>query len=144
MAVRSGDDRQVCHRLLQRLALARRAIIRIYFPPIPWPMTVTCGLCVLQVSCPFSLAGKVADMSATCRPDNQKSAGRQAPDKPTQIRSRHIFLCRGLPTFSKFSPRTRVRMYAQPAKNLYIRRRSILSTIHDRAVVDNNNTQQPT
>ena len=40
MAVRSGDDRQVCHRLLQRLALARRAIIGIYFPPIPWPMTV--------------------------------------------------------------------------------------------------------
>ena len=39
MAVRSGDDRQVCHRLLQRLALARRAIIGIYFPPIPWPMT---------------------------------------------------------------------------------------------------------
>jgi len=37
--VRSGDDRQVCHRLLQRLALARRAIIGIYFPPIPWPMT---------------------------------------------------------------------------------------------------------
>ncbi len=41
MAVRSGDDRQVCHRLLQRLALARRAIIGIYFPPIPWPMTLT-------------------------------------------------------------------------------------------------------
>jgi hypothetical protein len=39
--VRSGDDRQVCHRLLQRLALARRAIIKIYFPPIPWPMTLT-------------------------------------------------------------------------------------------------------
>jgi hypothetical protein len=37
--VRSGDDRQVCHRLLQRLALARRAIIGMYFPPIPWPMT---------------------------------------------------------------------------------------------------------
>jgi len=37
--VRSGDDRQVCHRLLQRLALARRAIIGIYFLPIPWPMT---------------------------------------------------------------------------------------------------------
>ncbi len=40
MAVRSGDDRQVCHRLLQRLASARRAIIGIYFPPIPWPMTL--------------------------------------------------------------------------------------------------------
>jgi len=40
MAVRSGDDRQVC-RWLQRLALARRAIIGIYFPPIPWPMTLT-------------------------------------------------------------------------------------------------------
>jgi len=37
--VRSGDDRQVCLRLLQRLASARRAIIGIYFPPIPWPMT---------------------------------------------------------------------------------------------------------
>ena len=39
MVVRSGDDRCVCHRLLQRLALARRAIIGIYFPPRPWPMT---------------------------------------------------------------------------------------------------------
>ena len=39
MAVRSDDDRQVCLRLLQRLASARRAIIGIYFPPIPWPMT---------------------------------------------------------------------------------------------------------
>jgi len=38
MAVRSGDDRQVCLRLLQRHASARRAIIGIYFPPIPWPM----------------------------------------------------------------------------------------------------------
>jgi len=38
--VRSGDDRQVCHRLLQRLALATRAITGIYFPSIPWPMTV--------------------------------------------------------------------------------------------------------
>ncbi len=41
MAVRSGDDRQVCLRLLQRLASARRAIIEIYFPPIPWPMTLS-------------------------------------------------------------------------------------------------------
>ena len=39
MAVRSGDVRRVCHRLLQRLALARRAIIGISFPTIPWPMT---------------------------------------------------------------------------------------------------------
>jgi len=39
-AARSGDDRQARHRLLQRLALARRAIlIGISFPPIPWPMT---------------------------------------------------------------------------------------------------------
>ena len=36
----SGDDRQVCHRLLQRLALARRAMIGKYFPPILWPMTL--------------------------------------------------------------------------------------------------------
>jgi hypothetical protein len=42
VAVRSGDDRQVCHRLFQRLALARRAILAgICFPPIPWPMTNT-------------------------------------------------------------------------------------------------------
>jgi hypothetical protein len=33
--------------------------------------------------------------------------GRQAPDEPTQIRSRHFFLCRGLPNFSKFSLSTR-------------------------------------
>jgi len=37
--MRLGDDRQVCHRLLQRLALVRRAIIGIYFPPIQCPMT---------------------------------------------------------------------------------------------------------
>ena len=49
-----------------------------------------------------SLAGKVADMLATCRPDS-----RQAPDKRTQIHSRHIILCRGLPTFSKFFLSTR-------------------------------------
>ena len=40
VAVRSGDDRQVRHRLLQRLALARHAILAgITIPPIPWPMT---------------------------------------------------------------------------------------------------------
>ena len=38
-AARSGDDRQARHRLLQHLALARRAIIGIFFPPITWPMT---------------------------------------------------------------------------------------------------------
>ena len=49
MAVRSGDDRQVCLRLLQRLASARRAIIGIYFPPIPWPMTsLHCRRCSSQ------------------------------------------------------------------------------------------------
>ena len=37
--MRSGDDRQVCHHLLQRLTLVRRAIIKTYFPPISWPMT---------------------------------------------------------------------------------------------------------
>ena len=42
MAVRSGDDRQVRHRLRQRLALARCAILAgITIPPIPWPMIVT-------------------------------------------------------------------------------------------------------
>ena len=40
-AARSGDDRQARHRLLQRLALARRAIIGISFPTIPWPMTLS-------------------------------------------------------------------------------------------------------
>ncbi len=34
-----GDDRQARHRLLQRLALARCAIIGISFPPTPWPVT---------------------------------------------------------------------------------------------------------
>jgi len=47
--MRLGDDRQVCHCLLQRLALARRAIIGIYFPPIPWPMTLT-----KETSVPFT------------------------------------------------------------------------------------------
>ncbi len=40
-AVRSGDDRQARHCLLQRLALARRAIVGISFPTIPWPMTLS-------------------------------------------------------------------------------------------------------
>jgi hypothetical protein len=35
------DDRQVRHRLLQRLALTRRAIIGISFLTIPWPMTLS-------------------------------------------------------------------------------------------------------
>ena len=38
-AARSGDDRQAQNCLLQRLALVRCTIIRISFPPIPWPMT---------------------------------------------------------------------------------------------------------
>jgi hypothetical protein len=41
VAVRSGDDRQVRHHLLQRLALTRCAIIGISFPTIPWPMTLS-------------------------------------------------------------------------------------------------------
>jgi hypothetical protein len=40
-AARSGDDRQARHRLLQRLALARRVIIGISFPTISWPMTLS-------------------------------------------------------------------------------------------------------
>ncbi len=40
-AVRSGDDRQARHRLLQHLSLARRTIIGISFPPVPWPMTLS-------------------------------------------------------------------------------------------------------
>jgi hypothetical protein len=47
----------------------------------------------------------VGDMSA--RQPKVGTFGRQAPDEPTQIRSRHIILCRGLPTFSKFSLSTR-------------------------------------
>ena len=40
--VKSGDDRQVRHRLLQRLALARRAILAgITILPIPWHMTLS-------------------------------------------------------------------------------------------------------
>ena len=49
MAARSGDDRQVCHRLLQRLALARRAIIGMSFPMIPWPMTPPCSCCSMLI-----------------------------------------------------------------------------------------------
>jgi hypothetical protein len=41
LAVRLGDDRQVRHRLLQHLALARRTKIGISFPMIPWPMTLS-------------------------------------------------------------------------------------------------------
>ena len=47
----------------------------------------------------------VGDMSA--RQPKVGTFGRQSPDEPTQIRSRHIILCRGLPTFSKFSLSTR-------------------------------------
>ena len=70
MAVRSGDDRQVCLRLLQRLALARRAIIGIYFPPIPWPMTLSPTTEAIRVkSCgkkPFVLGKKFTDMMERC------------------------------------------------------------------------------
>ena len=70
MAVRSGDDRQVCHRLLQRLALARRAIIGIYFPPIPWPMTLSPTTEAIRVkSCgkkPLVLGKKFTDMMGRC------------------------------------------------------------------------------
>ena len=54
MAVISGDVRRVCHRLLQRLASARRAIIGISFPTIPWPMIVSGG--------PISSAGIDAEL----------------------------------------------------------------------------------
>ena len=50
MAVRSGVVRRVCHRLLQRLAPARRAIIGISFPTIPWPMTGTPTMTVREAS----------------------------------------------------------------------------------------------
>ena len=41
VAVRSGNDRQVRHHLLQRLALARCATLaKIMIPPIPWLMTI--------------------------------------------------------------------------------------------------------
>ena len=43
----------------------------------------------------------VGDMSA--RQPKVGTFGQQAPDEPTQIHSRHIVLCQGLPTFSKFS-----------------------------------------
>ena len=70
MAVRSGDDRQVCHRLLQRLALARRAIIGIYFPPIPWPMILSPTTEAIRVkSCgkkPLVLGKKFTDMMGRC------------------------------------------------------------------------------
>ena len=40
VAVRSGDDRQVRHRLLQRLAFSKtRHFSWDMIPPIPWPMT---------------------------------------------------------------------------------------------------------
>ena len=70
MAVRSGDDRQVCLRLLQRLASARRAIIGIYFPPIPWPMTLSPTTEAIRVkSCgkkPLVLGKKFTDMMGRC------------------------------------------------------------------------------
>ncbi len=47
----------------------------------------------------------VGDMSA--RQPKVGTFGRLGQVVPTQIRSRHIFLCRGLPTFSKFSLSTR-------------------------------------
>ena len=56
-AARSGDDRQARYCSLQLLALARRAIIWISFPPIPWPMTLsrtphrTCAVLLLSVHC---------------------------------------------------------------------------------------------
>ena len=61
----------------------------------------------------------------------------------TNLFPTHFFVS-GIANFLQIFSSTRVRLYAQPAKNLYIQRSSILSTIHDRAVVDNNNTQQST
>jgi hypothetical protein len=64
----------------------------------------------------FALAGNVADMSATCRPDSQMSAllADTIPSQHFRVgNGRHLPL-------SSFC--TRVRMYAQPAKNLYIQR----------------------
>ncbi len=65
-AVRSGDDRQARHCLLQRLALARRALIGISFPPIPWPMTLSPTTEAIRVkSCekkPLVLGKKLTDM----------------------------------------------------------------------------------
>jgi len=54
------------------------------------------------------LAGKVANMSATCRPDSQKSA--LLANAAKSCRHKFVpdtFLCRGLPTFSKFPLSTR-------------------------------------
>ena len=64
----------------------------------------------------MDLAGNVADMSATCRPDSQMLA--HLADMPLLWRHKIdpdttflclglTFLCRGLPTFSKFSLSTR-------------------------------------
>jgi hypothetical protein len=47
----------------------------------------------------------VGDMSA--RQPKVGTFGRQAPIEPTKIRSCHFFVCRGLPTVSKFALSTR-------------------------------------
>ncbi len=51
-----------------------------------------------------TLAGKVANMSATCRPDSQMSA--LLADIPLSWRHKTnpdtVFMCRGLPTFTQF------------------------------------------
>ena len=63
LAATSDDDRQARHRLLQRLALVRHAIIRLAFPPIPWPMTGI-GKSVRNDACS---SGGIRSSSNPCR-----------------------------------------------------------------------------
>jgi hypothetical protein len=56
------------------------------------------------IECVHVLAGKVADMSATCQPDSQMSAF--LADIPLSWRHKTdpntVFSCRGLRTFTQF------------------------------------------
>ena len=99
-------------------------------------------------SLPYSLSGNVADMSATCRPDSQMSAllADTALSCRRKIDPDTTFSCQGWPTctpfFFLYQPEY-VCTHNLPKTSTYDVV-YLVYNIHNRAVVDNNNTQQPT
>jgi hypothetical protein len=89
------------------------------------------------------LAGNVANMSPTCRPDSQMSALLADMALPCRhkIDPDTTFSCRGWPTFTPF-----FFLYqstcTQPAKNLYIRN-LVYNTIEQLTTTAHNNQHEP-
>ncbi len=108
MAIRSGDDRQVCHRLLQHLALARRAILAgITIPPIPWPMTAIRFIAEREppiapsLSCPLRAICFIAERkpqrrAVQCRVFQRPAVSRFIVKPSSTPSSRHPFISKPL------------------------------------------------